>query len=181
MEAKESGISEEFKGLVYAIKKQLNVSRDQWAAEVVDALIKEAATSGGSQISDWHKGQWDIRTIPPKLAIVIDEATDVDFAAAVIANVRTLSAKYLKRLAQKDVLFILAGTGLDAIQDGRAGTNPAYSRLVVTTRPSISALESKGVVTPAVAEALKHGTFSRILKDNARMLFRSVLPLLKLS
>jgi hypothetical protein len=82
-------------------------------------------------------------------------------------------------------LLILAGVNLDNIEEkGGIGTDPLCSRLVTMGEPQIEQVSSSnqlGAEKDAVKWALDHGTFAKVLKTNARMFFRSVLPIIKQS
>ena len=47
---------------------------------------------------------------------ILDEATDTDLVEGLVATVRYTLARYRQLLAQKSLLIVLAGTGLDLIQ-----------------------------------------------------------------
>jgi hypothetical protein len=114
------------------------------------------------------------------VAIIIDEATDIDLAEGLVASFRELMAEY-SNLAGKGILLVIAGVGLDAIKEkGSVGTNSAYSKLVRMKYPNIDEVEKVHSLHKAVLHALSEGLFSRILKTKARMFFRSVLPILQL-
>ena len=72
----------------------------------------------------WLAGKWSKQTRPEKVAIIVDEATDIDLLEGLVATVWYTSARYRELLAQKSLLIVLAGTGLDLIRfPNRAGTN----------------------------------------------------------
>ena len=73
----------------------------------------------------WLEGSWSQEQRPKKVAIRIDEATDTDLAEGLVAIVREIRVHYQQRLAQNDVMIIIIGTGLEAIQHHeRSWANP---------------------------------------------------------
>lgn len=125
---------------LYQLKFRLNQSRNKWARGVLKTLLEEL-TSENDYAEHWFaEGVWDNKSKPEKVAIVVDEATDIDLAEGLVATVRETMKEY-KYLAQKAVLLVIVGVGLDAIRDkdagysGRLGTNPECSELVVMKHP----------------------------------------------
>ena len=165
---------------LYEFKGQLNTNRDKWASDVLNAAI-EGLVEGDNNALNWFEGAWDFSRRPRKVAIIVDEATDIDLAEGLVATVRENTKKYLKTLAQEEVVIIVVGTGLDVFNiAGRVGTNPAYSRLITIKTPKIKIICKKNKISQEVYNALYLGLFPCILKSNTRMLFTAILPLLKL-
>jgi len=179
-EGKDSTEREHLKGRLYEHKFKLNISRNTWAKGVLGELMTEFEEN--LDVGAWVRGYWNVRSCPKQVAIIVDEATDIDLAEGLVATVRETMTKY-RKLAQEPVLLVIAGVGLDAVKDNdssfsmRVGTNPEYSRLVVMKSPCIEELQ----LNKAVLLALEKGIFARVLKTNARMLFRSVLHILQMS
>jgi len=174
---------------LFALKNVLNVKRNDWAQGVLADVIKNLSFSSTlhkdevrtsqEQFQTWIRGKWLKANRPEKVAIIVDEGTDVDLAEGLISQVRSIMKCY-SGLAQKQVLLIIAGVGLDAIkEDGRVGTNPAYSTLVLMNSPKIEQVIEHEQVDKAVLEALNKGKYAQVLKTNSRMFFRSVLPILR--
>jgi len=163
---------------LYHIKNKFNTSRNKWAGRVLDAAI-EGALERNDNALQWFQGWWDNSAKPEKVAIIVDEATDLDLAEGLVATARETSYKYKGILAKNDVILVLTGTGLELIKyDGRVGTNPDYSKLIVTIGPNVQKLSAKGI-EPEVITAMKKGIFSQIFQTNSRMLFRAALPILR--
>ena len=163
----------------------LHEERNEWARAVLDDLIK--ATVGNlehNKLKSWTKKNWLLGRCrpeqrPKKLALILDEATDLDLVNGLVASVRVVTSKYRKLMAQEDLLLILTGTGLDLIRsDERVGTDPGKARLVTMRHPELQELRNRGVIDNVLHDAILDGTYSRTLMTNARMLFRSVLPVL---
>lgn len=63
---------------------------------------------------------------PTKVALIIDETTDIDLARLISISIDKMFA--LMSLALRKVQLVFAGVGLDAIKTGsRVGTNPSVS------------------------------------------------------
>ena len=130
---------------------------------------------------EWLEGHFHEDALPEKVAIIIDEATDIDLAEGLVATVRETTAKCQegsRKLARDDALLVIAGTGLDLIEHKDwVGTNPHLSKLTVLKRPNVNNVSK--VVPREATFALENGTFARIFRTNARMLFRSLIPVLQ--
>mmetsp|Transcript_26808 Transcript_26808/g.63926 ORF Transcript_26808/g.63926 Transcript_26808/m.63926 type:complete len:863 (-) Transcript_26808:344-2932(-) len=187
------------------IKRKLNANRNTWAVKVFEAILEsfadfppdkkkklkklEELKNDGfcheDNVRSWLNGKWDDKVKPDKVAIILDEATDIDLVEGIIEEVRVLKTKWKRRLATKDLMIVLTGTGLDSIRSpGRVGTNPAYSRLVKLKGPNLEALQRDyfGDMTDdpdGLMAAVKQGLFSNVLKSNSRMFFRGVLPIFR--
>ena len=166
---------------LYSIKSKLNKTRNAWAVQVVTDALKNAVADDANAQS-WLAGKWSKQTRPEKVAIIVDEATDIDLLEGLVATVRYTSARYRELLAQKSLLIVLAGTGLDLIRfPNRAGTNPDYASLITLTTPNVDKILAEVKDNrDEIHQALTQGTFARVLRTNSRMLFRSVLPILQL-
>ena len=165
---------------LYHIKNKFNTSRNMWAERVLDAAI-ESVLERNDNARLWFQGCWHESAKPEKVAIIVDEATDIDLAEGLVSTVRETSSKYKEILAKKDVILVLTGTGLDLIKyEGRVGTNPDYSRLIVTIGPNLQTLSEKAI-EPEVLAAMSKGIFSQVFQTNSRMLFRAALPVLRQS
>jgi hypothetical protein len=168
------------------LKAKLNWERDTFAEAIFDAafdLVKAHAMEKMDQaVHDWLSCKWEKKNRPKNVAIIIDEAVDLDFAEGLVSISRNLITKK-RHLAQERVMLILAGVNLDSIKEiGRIGTDPSYSRLITMGEPQIEQLsrsDQLGSESEEITWALEHGTFAKILKTNARMFFRSVLPILQ--
>jgi hypothetical protein len=165
--------------IFYHEKQKLNRSRNEWAQGVLEsALMRRYGTSLGR---DWLLGAYSQEERPRSVAIILDEATDIDLVEGLLANIRTVRIAYRERLARANVLIVLTGTGLDMIREtGCVGSDPANSRLVILKSPEIETLVEKGHISKTVSEAIERGIFSRVMKTNARMFFRAVLPILNM-
>mmetsp|Transcript_26809 Transcript_26809/g.63927 ORF Transcript_26809/g.63927 Transcript_26809/m.63927 type:complete len:870 (-) Transcript_26809:344-2953(-) len=192
------------------IKRKLNATRNKWAVDVFEAILKKFAICPPpprapdekkkltkleelrnddfhhqDNIQSWLKGEWADKIKPEKVAIILDEATDIDLVEGIIEEVRVLKSKWKRFLAKEDLMIVLTGTGLDSIRSpGRVGTNPAYSRLVKLKGPNLEALQRDyfGDMTDdpdGLMAAVKQGLFSNVLKSNSRMFFRGVLPIFR--
>ena len=165
---------------LYALKGKLNQERDAWATRVLDAAMREAVLGENVGLM-WLDGNWNKMTLPDKVAVIIDEATDVDLAEGLVASVRTNTLRFERRLAKDKVQLFIVGTGLDAIRStGRVGTNPALSELIYLKNPDMKTLVKKGQVSETQLAAINEGIFSRVLKTNARMFFQGVYPIMSL-
>ena len=165
---------------LYFIQMKLITTRNAWAVQVLKDALKNAVADDANARS-WLAGKWSKQTRPEKVAIIVDEAS-VDLVEGLVATVRHTSATYRELLAQKSLLIVLAGTGLDLVRfPHRAGTNPDYASVITLTTPNVDKILAE--VTDnrdEIHQALTQGTFARVLQTNARMLFRSVLPILQL-
>jgi hypothetical protein len=168
--------------ILYNEKQKLNRSRNEWAERVLQSALKTAAGTGVGL--DWlqgDKGLFSREERPQHVAIILDEATDIDLVEGLLAKIRTITISYQNLLARENLLIVLTGTGLDTIREtGRVGTNPAHSRLVILKSPNIKTLKAQGHISETVSEAMNSGIFSRVMQTNARMLFRAVLPILNM-
>ena len=114
-------------GSLYALKGKLNRDRDAWATRVLDAAMRKVVGDRDNERT-WLGGKWSPQVLPKKVAVIIDEATDIDLAAGLVSTVRINTARYLRRVAKKQFLILIVGTGLDVIKaTGRVGTNPSHS------------------------------------------------------
>ena len=170
--------------VLHDLKKKLNFSRDSWARSVFKAAIDsvKARAKEGDAADKWLSGKWKSNNKPDNVAIVIDEATDIDLVAGLIAVGQEIMCEYsfLTRHGGT-VQLVLAGVGLDAIEiPGRVGTNPKFARLVTMKGPFVEKVKEREIVSEEVQKALERGVFARVLKTNTRMFFRSVLPILQL-
>lgn len=164
---------------LFALKAKVNLARDYWSRKVLEQAIATVKERGNATFGNWLEGNWRYENRPEKVAIIVDEATDIDLVEGLVLMCRETMARYSK-LAKKTVQLVLAGVGLDAIREkGRVGTNPAYSNLVVMKGPNVKAIEDAGKISDEVSRALKTGIFARVLKTNTRMFFRSVVPILQ--
>ena len=165
---------------LYALKGKLNKDRDDWATRVLDAAMRKVVGDGHNE-RIWLEGKWSYKVLPDKVAVIIDEATDIDLAAGLVSTVRRNISRYLGRVAKKEFLILVVGTGLDVIKaTGRVGTNPSHSKLVYVKNPKIDTVVKDAKLSDAVLEAINEGVFARVMKANARMFFRAVLPILTL-
>ena len=165
---------------LYTLKGKLNKDRDDWATRVLDAAMRKVVGNGHNE-RIWLEGKWSSQVLPKKVAVIIDEATDIDLAAGLVSTVRRNISRYLGRVAKKEFLILVVGTGLDVIKaTGRVGTNPSHSKLVYVKNPKIDTVVKDAKLSDAVLEAINEGLFARVMKTNARMFFRAVLPILTL-
>mmetsp|Transcript_5930 Transcript_5930/g.16628 ORF Transcript_5930/g.16628 Transcript_5930/m.16628 type:complete len:899 (+) Transcript_5930:159-2855(+) len=166
---------------LFRLKSVLNSHRNGWAKTVRDKALERVSAGAEGQAKTWLSGKSSSQV--EKLAIVLDEATDLDLANGLVDTCRDFATE--KRELSKELpLVIVSGTGLDAIRTGgHVGTNPSKCFLVTITGPKQSiiaeALKSHERFGAAV-RASPGGVFSRILMTNARMYFRGVLPVLGL-
>jgi hypothetical protein len=166
-------------GALCELKKKINVSRNKWATKVFESAL-EKFVSGSEDAETWMNNKWSDNMLPEKVAIIIDEVTDVDLVEGLIENVREMMSKY-KYLAKKSLLFVFVGTGLDAIRyPERVGTNPNLSKLVTLKGPNLDNLKNTTAISKIVYDAINSGVYSRVLKSNSRMLFRCLLPIFAL-
>jgi len=169
--------------LLYTIKTKLNRNRDAWAKKILDLCIKEALCDKDhkKEFDRWLNGLWEKTDRPKNLAIIIDEVVDTDLAEGLVSTVRETTATY-SRLVQDHVRLVIVGTGLDQIRYGdRVGTNPALSRLIVVQKPDIRKIcGGKANLTELECNAILQGGFSQFLCSNSRMLFRSLIPIMKI-
>jgi hypothetical protein len=166
---------------LYSKKETLNQDRNRWAKKVLEAALHRVTKDGGESVQDWVAGKWPRSKRPKKVALVIDEATDVDLVEGLVDVVREIKASYFGRLAAEALSIVLVGTGLDAIRyPERVGTNPDYSRLVTVKSPNVPILQQREQLSSAIEQAIEKGTFSRVLSTNSRMFFHAVLPILSM-
>ena len=166
---------------LFHLKSVLNTHRNKWATAIRDNALKRVSAGAKGQVETWLDGKSSSEV--EKLAIVLDEATDLDLANGLVDTCRDF-AKEKEKLSKESPLVIVSGTGLDAIRSaGHVGTNPSKCFLVVMTSPKQAkikqSLESDERFRAAVG-ASPLGVFSQILMTNARMYFRGVLPVLGL-
>mmetsp|Transcript_32278 Transcript_32278/g.78752 ORF Transcript_32278/g.78752 Transcript_32278/m.78752 type:complete len:908 (-) Transcript_32278:358-3081(-) len=159
------------------IKAKLNVSRNRWAQEVLTTALASFKINDNAR--NWIEGSWTYDYRPDKVAIILDEATDIDLVEGLIETVKDVTTDLKKRLAKERLLLVLTGTGLDAIRyPGRIGTNPDYAKLIKVEGPAnLDTLKDK--LQSEVLEAAASGLFSKVMMTNTRMLFRSVIPILQ--
>lgn len=56
--------------------------------DMLHTVIKDTVAMGDNDIQEWFNGNWDAGCKPSKkLAIAIDEATDIDLAAGLVSIV----------------------------------------------------------------------------------------------
>jgi len=166
-------------GALCSLKAKLNTNRNSWAKKLFECALNSFVT-GDDNAMFWKEGIWGPYERPEKVAVILDEVTDLDLVEGLIAQSRELTQEWKKKLAQKQLILVLTGTGLDHFRyPGRAGSNPAYSRLITLKGPSLNKLLENGKVDKATYNAITSGLFSKILMTNSRMLFRGVLPILK--
>ena len=164
--------------VIYSLKTKLNVSRNNWAREILEQAFKKFC-EGDANARSWSEGCWSSDALPSKVALILDEATDIDLVEGLIDTVRQ-TYREMDDLVKEQIILVLVGTGLDLIRDGnQVGTNPAYSRLIRMKGPDLQHLEKTSVIKPEVSRAVSNGLFSRVLQTNARMLFRGILPVLR--
>lgn len=171
----------EAKENLYREKKKYNTSRNA-AAQALFRKVLEATfeSPNGAEYCGWFEGRWRDKNIPRKVAIVMDEVTNVDLAEGLVESAPELTSSY-EHLAADRLLIVISGTGLDCIQyEGRVGTNPAFSRLVTLGSPDVECISRMRNLDTAIRVALDNGTFSRVLKTNTRMFFHAVLPILSM-
>ena len=161
--------------------------RNEWATKVLDKLLKETIRSGlyHRSVSEglkerWLMGHLPLERRPQKLALILDEATDLDLASGLVACVGEITRNYRSELAGKDALLVLTGTGLDLLRsDGRIGTDPRKAKVVTMMRPKMKELlNATEGIDEVVQHAIMKGMYSRIFRTNARMLFRGVYTVL---
>ena len=169
---------------LYALKGKLYKERDAWATRVLDATM-QGAVCGGIDGQMWINGQmwldgyWSTQVLPKKVAVIIDEAWDIDLVEGLVSTVRINTSRYLGRLAQKEFLLVLVANGLDVIKvAGRAGTTPSHSELISMKNPNMENLVKEGKVSAEVLQAINEGSFARVLSTNARTFFLAVEPML---
>ena len=170
--------------VLFDLKKQLKISRNSWARSVFKAAIDsvKARAREVDAADKWLSGRWKSNNKPDNVAIVIDEATDIDLVSGLIAVGQEIMGEY-SYLARHggNVQLVLAGVGLDAIEiPDRVGTNPKPAKLVTMKGPIVEKVIKREIVSEEVQKALERGVFARVLKTNTRMFFRSVLPILQL-
>ena len=164
--------------VIYSLKTKLNVSRNNWAREILKQAFKKFC-EGDANARSWSEGCWSSDALPSKVALILDEATDIDLVEGLIDTVRQ-TYREMDGLVKEQIILVLVGTGLDLIRDGnQVGTNPAYSRLIRMKGPDLQQLEKTSVIKPEVSRAVSNGLFSRVLQTNTRMLFRGILPVLR--
>ena len=181
---------------VLEFKSSLNMERNQVAQDIARAALEEsvkdyAKTSDGLRLRNavkWLEGRYGNDSRPSRLAIVLDEATSLDFTNGIIDSIRAFSTALRQELVQEGgrLLVILAGTSLDAInQPETIGSDASKSRLIVMRAPNAEAIQNSATVLPksqlsTVMKAIDRGSHSRVLKDNSRMYFNGVLPIMLL-
>ena len=103
-----------------------NPNQNGWAESMIRAALKGYIKDGEKiHLSQWLEGSWAQERRPKKVAIIIDEATDTDLAEGLVAVVTEIRVHYQQRLAQNDVMIIIIGTGLEAMQHHeRSWANP---------------------------------------------------------
>jgi FAD/FMN-containing dehydrogenase len=78
--------------IFYHEKQKLNRSRNEWAQGVLEsALMRRYGTSLGR---DWLLGAYSQEERPRSVAIILDEATDIDLVEGLLANIRTVRTAY---------------------------------------------------------------------------------------
>ena len=164
--------------VIDSLKTKLDVSRNKWAREILKQAFKKFC-EGDANARSWSEGCWSSDALPSKVALILDEATDIDLVEGLIDTVRQ-TYREMNGLVKEQIILVLVGTGLDLIRDGnQIGTNPAYSRLIRMKGPDLQHLEKIGVIKPEISRAVSNGLFSRVLQTNSRMLFRGILPVLR--
>ena len=164
--------------VIYSLKTKLNVSRNNWAREILKRAFEQFC-DGDANAQSWSEGRWSSDALPSKVALILDEATDIDLVEGLIDTVRQ-TYREMDGLVKERIILVLVGTDMDLIRDGNhVGTNPAYSRLIRMKGPDLLHLEKTGVIKPEISRAVSNGLFSRVLQSNSRMLFRGILPVLR--
>ena len=164
--------------VIDSLKTNLSVSRNKWAREILKQAFEQFC-EGDANAQSWSEGRWSSDALPSKVALILDEATDIDLVEGLIDTVRQ-TYREMDGLVKERIILVLVGTGLDLIRDGnQVGTNPAYSRLIRMKGPDLLHLEKTGVIKPEISRVVSNGLFSRVLQTNSRMLFRGILPVLR--
>ena len=164
--------------VIDSLKTNLSVSRNKWAREILKQAFEQFC-EGDANAQSWSEGRWSSYALPSKVALILDEATDIDLVEGLIDTVRQ-TYREMDGLVKERIILVLVGTDLDLIRDGnQVGTNPAYSRLIRMKGPDLLHLEKTGVIKPEISRAVSNGLFSRVLQSNSRMLFRGILPVLR--
>ena len=174
-----SGESDVAAGLAW-MKSTLNESRNRWAFDVFRNAYNAIISDNERYVRKWLEGEFPKNERPEKVAIVIDEATNIDLVEGLVSSVEKIIQchKYLVRPKGR-VQLVLVGTGTDAIHRGRVGTSPSLVEIVTMKQPNLeNVLEKEQELHYAVKAALEVG-YCRILRTNARMFFRGVIPILR--
>ena len=114
------------------------------------------------------------------LALVLDEATDLDFANALVDIAGFLRMFFLKKNLARDIEIMIVGTGLErlSVPIVGCGTDPSKAHVITLLTPYLQAVLENGAIEVHHVDGIGKGIFSRVLATNARMLFNGVLPIL---
>ena len=174
-----SGESDVAAGLAW-MKSTLNESRNQWAFDAFRNAYSAIISDKEPYVQKWLDGKFPQNERPEKVAIVIDEATNIDLVEGLVSCVEEIIERHRHLVRPKGrVQLVLVGTGTDAIHRGRVGTSPSLVEIVTMKQPNLgNVLQNEQELHNAVKAALEVG-YCRILRTNARMFFRGVLPILR--
>ena len=174
-----SGESDVAAGLAW-MKSTLNESRNQWAFDVFRNAYSAIKSDKEPYVQKWLEGEFPKNERPEKVAIVIDEATNIDLVEGLVSCVEEIIElhRYLVRPKGR-VQLVLVGTGTDAIHRGQVGTSPSLVKIVTMKQPNLEKMLRKEQELHNAVKAALEVRYCRILRTNARMFFRGVLPILR--
>ena len=159
--------------VIYSLKTKLNVSRNNWAREILKQAFKKFC-EGDANARSWSEGCWSSDALPSKVALILDEATDIDLVEGLIDTVRQ-TYREMDGLVKEQIILVLVGTGLDLIRDGnQVGTNPAYSRLIRMKGPDLTRKGTKKA-TKRRKKRARGPMFPRFTPGNQTMSFHAYI------
>ena len=88
---------------------------------------------------------------------------------------------YFQQNHAAEVQIVLVGTGLDRIKDQdveQYNTDPTKVSFVEMMQPDLGG-PLEAIISKDLKTVIEQGVFSKILAENARMLFHGVLPVLQ--
>mmetsp|Transcript_4173 Transcript_4173/g.8650 ORF Transcript_4173/g.8650 Transcript_4173/m.8650 type:complete len:219 (+) Transcript_4173:2387-3043(+) len=140
-----------------------------------------------ASVSSWWYGK---SVTLPHLTLVVDEAVELWLAKALV-DIGVSLRLYLMNVRKlaSEVEMIVAGTGLDRLESmtlrRKIGSDPALTILIVLSKPNldnaVASLRATIKEQGEIKAAIEEGVYSRVLATNSRMLFRGVIPIVRLS
>lgn len=184
------------------LSRRNNESRNKAAFSKFNDLVQKSF-HGYNDLEEWWNKSWtstDANSVTQEpleqLIIVIDEmGKDTHLARGIVDEVRKIYTRIFNHGVAKQPLIFLVGSGLDVfiesdkldfhtrskgdyeylVANEAFGTDPSKSTVVTLRGPD---LENNTEIGGMSVEAIKKGTYSRILATNTRMLTRGVIPVL---
>ena len=168
-------------------KSALNIYRNQWARQVLLSVIGRAVEHDKTLVEWWgrskHGSESCLEQAPEKLAIVIDEATDLDLAKGIVDIGRQFCSDFASLATEKKIRLVVCSTGLDDLDAAteKIGTDESKSKTIIVQEPNIErVLESEKLFRAPLNQVLDQSRIAKALSSNTRMLFRGLLTTLLL-